>query len=130
MAVTTYSEMTPLITLSGAELLCLSQPGVTPTPWITGTITISDLIGFINSGSVGIQPTMRQLLAAMASQSVMVTAFEQLPADITDPDNIAWNHAFRMSLTDTFTTGFLQPSIGYSDLQMIELFAFSLTFPA
>ena len=130
MAVTTYSEMPQLIVLGGGELVCLSQPGTTPTPWITGTITLSELASFIISGGFATAPTMRQLFAAMAADNVMVIAFEQLPSDITSSYNIAWNSAFRMPITDPFVTGFLQPALGYSPSQMTALFAQALTFPA
>lgn len=129
MAGTTLDAIPPAISLNGNELVWLYQHGNDVTPWIGVSCTVGLLASFF-AGINSVTPSMRQLFAAMANQGVMVTAFEQLPADITDPDNIAWNHAFRMSLTDTFTTGFLQPAIGYSDLQMIELFALALTFPA
>ena len=61
--------------------------------------------------------------AAMAAAGVMVTAFNALPGSITNTYNIAWNHAYRMSINDPFITGFLEGAIGYSPAQMAALFA-------
>ena len=75
-------------------------------------------------------PTMRQLIAAMGSQAVLVSVQNAVPADITNAYNIAWTHAVYMPLTDPFVTGFLQPTLGYSGAQMTTLYALALTFPA
>lgn len=131
MAGVTLDQLPPALYLGGAELIWLYQPGPTEaTPWIGVSCTVADLISYINSGGFSTQPTMRQLLAAMASQGVFLTAFQALPADVTDPNNIAWNHAFRMTLSDPFITGFLEPTLGYSQAQMQALFTLALTFPA
>lgn len=129
MAGTTLDQLPAAISLNGSELVWLYQPGPNETtPWIgvrCTTFQIADLINGSNSQSV----SMRQLFAAMAQDNVLVTAFEALPADITNSYNIAWNRAYRMSLSDPFVTGFLQPTLGYSASQIAALFLLAATFP-
>lgn len=74
--------------------------------------------------------TMRQLIAAMASESTLVPVFDAVPSDITNAYNIAWNHANYMPITDPFITGFLQPTLGYNSSQMTTFYAYALTFAA
>ena len=131
MAAVTLDQLPPALYLSGAELVWLYQVGPTEaTPWIGVNCTVGDLAAYIVSGGFSSQPTMRQLLAAMAGENVLVSAAEALPSDITNEYNIAWNHAFRMSLSDPFITGFLEPTLGYSQDQMQALFTLALTYPA
>ena len=73
--------------------------------------------------------SMRQLIAALGAQSVLVTAFDGLPSDVTSAYNIAWNHAYIMSVNDTFVTAWLKPTLGYTDLQIAALFNLAATFP-
>ena len=131
MAAVTLDQLPPAIFLSGNELIWLYQVGPTDaTPWIGVNCTVGDLAGYIQNGGFSSQPTMRQLLAAMASQNTLVGVAQAVPSDITNSYNIAWNHAFRMSLSDPFITGFLEPTLGYSQSQMQALFTLALTFPA
>lgn len=131
MAGTTLDQLPPAIALTGAELVWIYQQGTNPlvTPWVGYRCTTSQIANLLSTGGgVGVC-SMRQLFAAMANQNVMTTAFNQLPGDMTDANNIAWNHAYRMMISDSFVTGFLQPAIGYNDVQMVALFALALTFP-
>ena len=129
MAGTTLDQLTPAISLNGSELVWIYQQGPNEsTPWIglrCTTFQIADLINGSNAQSC----SMRQLLAAMANNGVLVTAYEALPADLNNSYNIAWNHAYRMAITDPFITGFLEPAIGYNATQMAALFALAQTFP-
>ena len=125
---TTLNNLPPVLALNGSELFFLYQYDPAISTWITYSCTAEQLFnGGFDGASVC---SMRQLFAAMADQDVMLTAFDQLPADITNTYNIAWTHGYRMTITDPFITGFLQPAIGYSDAQMVALFALALTFPA
>jgi len=132
MSGVTLDQLPPAIALTGAELVWVYQAGPNPlvTPWIGYRCTTSQIANLLTTASGGSSTcSMRQLFAAMASQSVMVTAFEQLPADITNTYSIAWNSAYRMSIADPFITGFLQSALGYTGAQMAALFALALTFP-
>jgi len=130
MAGTTLTAIPPALALNGSELVWIYQQTGNPVnPWVGLRCTTSQVANLLTVGTLSNSISMRQLFAAMASQGVMVTAFEALPADITDSNNIAWQHAYRMTITDTFITGFLQPAIGYSTAQMQALFALALTFP-
>ena len=129
MAGTTLTSLPPALALNGNELVWIyQQTGNPANPWVGLSTTTGQIAGLVLAGSLG-SVSMRQLFAAMAAQGVMVTAFEALPADITNTNSIAWNYAYRMTLSDTFITGFLQPAIGYSTAQMQALFALATTYP-
>jgi hypothetical protein len=133
MAVETISQLPQIFALGGNELFIISQPQTPPTavPWVSYAVSISTIKSFIQgTGAVVGTCTMRQLKAALAAQSVMVQVYDALPSDITNQYNIAWASGATMTLTDPFTTGFLQPTLGYSAGQMTALFALALTFPA
>lgn len=124
---TTLNDLPPVLGLNGTELFFLYQYDSLISQWITYSCTASQLFDGGTSGASTC--SMRQLFAAMADEDVLVDAFDQLSSDITNTYNIAWNHAYRMTITDPFITGFLQPALGYSDVQMIALFVLALTFP-
>lgn len=128
---TTLDVLPVAVALSGNELVWLYQPGPNPlvTPWIGVRCTTGQLATLASGDSSAATCSMRQLFAAMANQGVLVTADQQVPADITDSNNIAWNHAYRMTITDAFITGFLEPAIGYSPAQMATLFVLAQTYP-
>lgn len=129
MAVTTLNDLPPALALTGAELCFIYQYDLLLEEWITYSCTTSQIALLTSSeGGAGIC-SMRQLLAAMASLDIFYGAYEQLPADVTNTYNIAWNHAFRMTIADPFITGFLQPALGYDTIQMTALFVLALTFP-
>lgn len=133
MAAVTLDQLPPALDLNGGELLWAYQQGPTQaTPWIGVRTTASQIAAFVNdtlnlpaAGYV----SMRQLIAALANQGNLNAVFDALPSDITNSYNIAWNHAYIMSRADPFSTGFLQPTLGYTTLQMQTLFALAATFP-
>ena len=128
MAGTTLDELPSATSLSGQELLWVYQPtGNSQAPWVGLSCTSSQLATLPPVG--GTTVSMRQLFAAMAADDVLVTAFEALSGDITNAYNIAWSHAYIMTIGDPFVTSFLMPAIGYNTAQMQALFAFALTFP-
>lgn len=122
------SQQPLAIGLDGTELVLISQAGNVAVPWVTKATTVAAIGGYIN-GVFGTAVSMRQLLAAMAQTGVYFTAFRKLPADQSNSYNIAWNHAYRMPITDPFITGFLQPALSYSDAQMVALYTLALTLP-
>ena len=129
MAGTTLTSIPPALALNGNELVWIyQQTGNPANPWVGLSTTTGQIAGLVLAGSLG-SVSMRQLFAAMAAQGVMVTAIEALSGDVTNAYNIAWNHAYRMTFSDTFITGFLQPAIGYSTAQMQALFALATTYP-
>jgi hypothetical protein len=129
MATETISQMPLALALDGTERLCISQTGNQAVPWVTKAATTAQIVALV-AGAVGPSIcTMRQLFAALASLNLLTTAFEALSSDITDPYNIAWNHAGTMTITDAFITTFLEPVLSYNDSQIIALFALAQTFP-
>lgn len=125
---TTLNSLPPVLGLNGTELCFIYQFDSMTGTWITYRCTtgqIAQLAYGLGPGSC----SMRQLFAAMASQGVMYQAFELLPADVTNTYNIAWNHAFVINIVDPFIQDFLQPALGYSNSQMVSLFALAQTFP-
>lgn len=128
VAYTPYSEMPRAIALNGTELVCLSlyRPDMIPL-WLTEVIPISELGDFFNVGNLG--TSMRQIKAALAFQGTMYQLFMGISSDPTDTFNIAWTTASRMTTTDPFITGCLQPVLGYTDADVITLFALAATFP-
>lgn len=129
MGVTTLNDLPPVPALNGGELCFIYQFWTPTQEWITYSCTTAQIAGLFEGGGGVATCSMRQLFAAMASEDLMITAFEQLPADITDTYNIAWNYAFRMTLADPFITGFLQPALSFTSGQMAALFVLALTFP-
>lgn len=126
---TTLNDLPPVLALNGSELCFLYQFDPMLGKYVTYSCTTFQIAQLaFGIGGEGVC-SMRQLFAAMANQGVMYQAFEQLPADVTNTFNIAWNHAFIMTINDPFIQDFLQPALGYSDLQMTALFALALTFP-
>lgn len=126
MAVTTFSELPPTLSLNGSELVCISQFDPLLGIWSTYTTTTAAISEFFSGISVA-TPSMRQIKAAMAQQSVLVDVDNSVPADITNSYSIAWTTAFRMSITDQFVTGFLVPLLGQSEVNTI--FALAPSFP-
>ena len=125
---TTLNDLPPVLGLNGSELLFLYQYDSLTSTWITYQCTSEQLANLFNGGGSG-QCSMRQLFAAMADQGVLFSTSEAVPSDITNSYNIAWNKAYIMSINDPFITGFLQPTLSYSSLQMAELFALAQTYP-
>lgn len=133
MAATTLDQLPPALALNGGELVWLYQQGPTlATPWIGVRCTTAQVAAFTKaalslpgSGYV----SMRQLIAALASQGNLVSVVGALTSDITNPYNIAYNHAYIVSQSDPFITGFLQPTLSLSGAQVATLFALALTFP-
>lgn len=128
MAGVALNELPPALALNGNELLWAYQQGPITTPWIGVTITPQMIAGLSTATGVT-TPSWRQLLAAMASQGVLYGVAEAVPSDITNSYNIAWNHAYTMPISDPFVSGFLQPTLGYTNAQMTALYAFALAFP-
>lgn len=134
MSVTTFSQLPEIFALSGQELFMISQPQTPPispaVPWVSYAVTAQVIKNFAQGIPSTSQVTMRQLKQALSAQSVIIEVYQALPADIADGYNIAWASASNMTLTDPFTLGFLQPTLGYSNAQMQALFLLALTFPA
>ena len=133
MAGTTLDKIPPALGLNGSELFWAYQPGPTPvTPWIGVSVTPGQLTQYLKYGpSVPyVATTMCQLLAALSTQGVLVTLFDALPSDITNPYNIAYNHANYITIGDPFITGFLQPTLGYSQADVYNLFNLAAAVPA
>lgn len=130
MAGTTLDVLPPALGLQGNELLWIYQPqtGDTPVTYVGLRCTTAQVAALV-SGIGTVNPSMRQLIAALASQAVLVEVEQAVPGDTTNSYNIAWNHAYVMSIGDSFVTGFLQPTLGYSGAQMTALFTLALTFP-
>lgn len=128
MSGVTLDQLPPAVYLSGNEFVWLYQSANGAAPFVGVRCTTGQIANLLSGGGVG-SCSMRQLFAAMAAAGVMVTAFEALPSDINDSSNIAWWHAYRMTLSDVFITGFLQSAIGYNATQMAALFAAALLFP-
>ena len=126
---TTLNNLPPVLYLNGAELCFIYQYDTLTSTWITYSCTTSQLSEISGGGGGFGTCSMRQLFAAMAQENVLYEAFEALPSDVTNTYNIAWNHAFRMTIGDPFVVDFLQPAISYTTPQMANLFALALTFP-
>jgi hypothetical protein len=127
MATETISQL-PLVTgLAGNELFIISVPSTAPVPWTTARCTTDQILAF--TLGIGAFVTMRQLLAALVSQGVFASVFQQLPSSLSNQYNIAWWHGSIMTPLDPFVTGFLQPTLGYTSGQIATLFALALTFP-
>lgn len=132
MAGTTIDKTPPVLGLNGAEILWAYQQGPTAeTPWIGVHITPKQLADYLNYGPSApfVASTMRQLIQAMSTLGVLVTVFDSLPSDITDPYNIMWAHGNYVTIGDPFVTGFLQPTLGYSPAQMRVLFQLAAAAP-
>lgn len=131
MAGTTLDQLPPAIALTGAELVWIYQQGTNPlvTPWVGYRCTTSQIANLLSTDGGAASCSMRQFFAAMSSQGVQTTAFSALSTDPTNTYNIAWNHAYRMSIADPFITGFLQSAISYTSAQMVALFVLANTFP-
>ena len=142
MAGITYDKTPAALALNGGELIYAYQQvtntglyGQGPTgvtPYTGVTTTPSQIAAFLNAvyktPSAGFV-SMRQLLAALAYQASLVAVFDALPSDITNPYNIAYNHAYIVTQADPFITGFVQPTLGLSNTQLAALFALAATFP-
>jgi 5-enolpyruvylshikimate-3-phosphate synthase len=130
MAGTTLDQLPQAVALSGSELVWLYQQGPNDqTPWIGVSCTTFQIAALINGNSGTSVCSMRQLVAALAANGVLVAVAQAVPGDITTSTNIAWNHAYRMTISDSFVTGFLQPTLGYTNAQMIALFVEAQSFP-
>src|ERR1035437_6656588 len=96
MAVTTLNDLPPVLSLNGREICFMYQYDPLLELWITYSCTTGQIASFASQLTAARTVSMRQLLAAMAIQSVLVVASQALPADITNTSNIAWSHAYRM----------------------------------
>ena len=133
MAGVTLDQLPPALGLTGGELVWLYQQGPDQvTPWIGVRATVAQLAAYIinNQGLAGTgYASIRQLAAALASQENLVTMLDALTSDVTNQYNIAWSHASTISTTDPFVTGFLQPTLGLNNAQVLALFTLANTFP-
>ena len=129
MAVTTLELLPPALALNGSELVMVDQRAGLATPWVTYSCTTSQIANLLNTTAGAGVCSMRQLVAALASQGALASVIAALPSSSSNAYNIAWAFAYRMSIADPFTTGFLQPTLGYSNTQMTALFVLALTFP-
>lgn len=118
---TTLDTIPPALALGGDELFWVYQPGPTEaTPWIGLSCTLDQVVSFVLGRQT--TTTMRQLVVALQGQGVLVEVAQAVPSDITNAINICWAHGNAISLGDIFVTGFLQPTLGYSNAQMVALF--------
>jgi hypothetical protein len=127
MATETISQLPLVAGLAGNELFIVSVPSNPPVPFTTAACTAEQISAF--AARFPALVTMRQLLAALVNQGVFFTVFNQLPADPSNPNNIAWWHASQMNPIDPFVTSFLQPALSYTSGQIAVLFALAATFP-
>lgn len=119
---TTLDTIPPALGLNGGELFWIYQQGPTEaTPWIGLSCTAAQIAQFA-AGLAQPATTMRQLLSALSIQGVLIEVFDALPSDLTNTYNICWYHGATVSLGDVFVTGFLQPTLGYTNAQMQALF--------
>ena len=135
-AYTPFSQMPIATAINGTEILCASlpQPFSIP-PFLTETLTVAQLAAYIalliNGGHI--VPigyvSMRQLKAALAFQNELVPLFDNLPGDMNNEYNITWWSGSIINATDIFITGFLQPTLGYSNAQVVTLLALAQTYP-
>lgn len=132
MSVTTFSQIAQTAGLSGRELVCISVPQYGPfgdvVAYTTAVTTTNDIANLYAPPSLA-APTMRQLFQALSANGQYLTAYEALPADPTDTYNIAWNRANVMPINDPFISGFLQPTLGLSDGQLLALYQLAATYP-
>jgi hypothetical protein len=128
LAGVTLDKLPPALGLNGTELVWLYQEGGNSVvPWVGVQCTTAQLAEFATSAAKVPYSftTMRQLITVLGQLGLLIDVFNALPGDITDQYNIAWNHAPYMSASDPFVTGFLQPTLGFSDAQILGLFALS-----
>lgn len=131
MAGVTLDQLSPALGFNGNELFWIYQQGPTEaTPWIGIHCTLSQIASWVGNPTLNtLGCSMRQLVAALANQDVLIEVFDALPSDITNAYNIAWTHGSVMNIADPFSVGFLQPTLGYTTLQMELLYALAITFP-
>lgn len=130
MAGVTLDQLPPTLDLIGTELFWIYQQGPTEaTPWIGMRCTLQQLSTWFANPAGVLGCTMRQLAATLAANDLLVGVLEALTSDVTNQYNIAWTHATVMNATDPFSTGFLQPTLGYTTAQMQELYISGLAFP-
>ena len=132
MAGIAFYNLPPALSLNGGEILPAYQQGPNQaTPWIGVQLTTSQIVSLVgmslNLPTAG-YVTMQQLFSALAARGVRFTVSESLPSDITNAYNIAWNHGYIVTASDPFATGFLQPTLNYTTVQMQDLFVFASTF--
>lgn len=131
MAGVPLDQLPPTVSLNGNELFFIYQQGPTQaTPWIGQRVSLSQLSTWFSNPYVSFGCTMRQLAAALSSQGNLTTVVNAIPPDVNNPSNIAWVHGTMMSASDSFSTDFLQPVLGYTNDQMNALYELGLSFPA
>lgn len=82
------------------------------------------LLGANSAGFV----TMKQLKRAMASQAILRTYDNLVPADVTQELNILWNNGSTIAVGDDLYND-IALQVGYTAAQMTTLFNLARTFP-
>lgn len=129
MANTTILNLPQTLALNGTELCYVIQYDSLTQQWVDFACTTAQISAIYN-GVPANTPSMRQIKASMEAQGVLVTVSQAVPADITDPNYIAWNAAFRMAQNDPFVTTFLlgTPPI-LTQSQVTTIWANAPSFP-
>lgn len=132
MAVIQIPNLPPTISLTGAEQMEAVQGGVSVRT------TVNQIAFFIQNFPPNIAPsgifcTNRQFRLALAAilsplPNAMVEVDNNVPADISDPVNIQWNHGGWVVQGDTLFT-FTQGILSYSTSQMLVLMADAMAYP-
>lgn len=132
MAVIQIPNLPPAISLTGAEQMEAVQGGVSVRT------TVNQIAFFTQNFPPNIAPsgifcTNRQFRLALAaivtfSPNAMVYIDNNMPADISDPVNIQWNHGGWVVKDDTLYA-FTQSLLSYSTTQMLVLMANAMAYP-
>lgn len=132
MAVVQIPNLPPAIALTGAEQMEAVQVGVSVRT------TINQIAFFTQNFPPTVAPsgifcTNRQFRLALAailtfSPNAMVYVDNNIPADISDPVNIQWNHGGWVVENDTLYN-FTQNILSYSGSQMLVLMADAMANP-
>jgi hypothetical protein len=128
MANTAFSNLPTVIALNGNELVCVSQYNALLETWTSYACTTEQISALFNGIPTG-TPSIRQIKASMEAQGVLVDVSQAVPGDITDPNFIAWNSAFRMAQNDPFVTNFLLGENILTQTQVTTIWADAPNYP-
>lgn len=127
MATVQIPNLPMAIAINGSEQLECVQNGVS-VRITTGQIALFAAALFIAKQSGSAVCSNRQMRSALNAAGQLVTIDGAVSADITNTVTIEWRNGSVIVNGDAVAS-FIQTTLGYTNVQMLALFASALTFP-
>ena len=127
MATIQIPNLPMAVAINGSEQLEAVQNGVS-VRITTGQIALFAVTLFLGQQSTSASCSNRQMREALNAAGALVTIDGAVSADITNNVTIEWRNGSIIVNGDAVAS-FIQTTLGYTNMQMLALFASAITFP-